>query len=51
MIMSFPVIQLEGIKNIYRGYSLSEIDNQYLMHPFAGLRFDGILEFDEICWE
>lgn len=41
----------EKAENIYRGYSLSEIDNQYLMHPFAGLRFDGILEFDEICWE
>lgn len=41
----------EKAENIYRGYSLSEVDNQYLMHPFAGLRFDGILEFDEICWE
>lgn len=39
----------ERAENIYRGYSLSEIDNQYLMHPYAGFRFDGILEFDELC--
>lgn len=39
----------ERAENIYRGYSLSEIDNQYLMHPFAGFRFDGLLEFPELC--
>ena len=39
----------ERAENIYRGYTLSEIDNQFLMHPFAGFRFDGILEFDELC--
>lgn len=41
----------ERVENIYRGYSLSEIDNQFLMHPFGGFRFDGILEFDEPCVE
>lgn len=41
----------ERAENIYRGYSLSEIDNQFLMHPFAGFRFDGVLEFNELCWE
>ena len=41
----------ERAENIYRGYSLSEIDNQFLMHPFAGFRFDGILEFNELCFE
>lgn len=40
----------ERAENIYRGYSLSEIDNQYLMHPFSGFRFEGVLEFDELCW-
>lgn len=39
----------ERAENIYRGYSLSEIDNQFLMHPYAGFRFDGVLEFDELC--
>lgn len=41
----------ERAENIYRGYTLSEIDNQYLMHPFAGFRFDGLLEYDELCLE
>ena len=41
----------ERAENIYRGYTLSEIDNQFLMHPFAGFRFDGILEFPELCVE
>ena len=36
-------------ENIYKGFTLSEIDNQYLMHPFAGLRFEGTLEFAELC--
>jgi len=39
----------ERAENIYRGYTLSEIDNQYLMHPFAGFRFEGVLEFEELC--
>lgn len=39
----------ERAENIYRGYTLSEIDNQFLMHPYAGFRFDGLLEFDELC--
>lgn len=41
----------ERAENIYRGYTLSEVDNQYLMHPFAGFRFEGVLEFDELCFE
>lgn len=39
----------ERAENIYRGYSLSEIDNQFLMHPFAGFRIEGTLEFSEPC--
>ena len=39
----------ERAENIYRSYTLSEIDNQFLMHPFAGFRFDGVLEFAELC--
>ena len=39
----------ERVENIYRGYSLSEIDNQFLMHPFAGFRLDGVLEYNELC--
>ena len=40
----------ERAENIYRGYTLSEIDNQYLMHPYAGFRFEGILQYDETCY-
>lgn len=40
----------ERAENIYRGYSLSEIDNQFLMHPYAGFRFEGVLDFDEWCF-
>lgn len=39
----------ERAENIYRGYTLSEIDNQFLMHPYGGFRFDGILEYAELC--
>ena len=39
----------ERAENIYKGYTLSEIDNQFLMHPFGGFRFEGLLEFDELC--
>lgn len=39
----------EQAENIYRGFTLSEIDNQFLMHPFSGFRFDGIIEYDELC--
>ena len=40
----------ERVENIYRGYSLSEVDNQFLMHPYAGFRITGILEFAELCF-
>lgn len=39
----------ERPENIYRGYTLSEIDNQYLMHPYGGFRFEGELHFEELC--
>ena len=39
----------ERNENVYRGYTLSEIDNQYLMHPFAGLRFDGTMIMPQPC--
>lgn len=39
----------ERAENVYRGFSLSEIDNQFLMHPYGGFRFDGYLDYDELC--
>lgn len=39
----------EQATNIYRGFSLDEVDNQFLMHPFYGFRFDGEIEIDMPC--
>lgn len=39
----------EQNENIYRGFSLQEVDNQYLMHPYGGFRLEGTLEYDELC--
>lgn len=39
----------EQAENIYRGYSLDEVDNQYLMHPYAGFRITGELYINESC--
>ena len=39
----------ELAENIYRGFSLDEIDNQFLMHPFGGFRFEGELSIEETC--
>ena len=39
----------EQAVNIYRGYSLDEVDNQFLMHPFGGFRIEGTLNYLEVC--
>jgi len=39
----------EQAENIYRGFTLDEVDNQFLMHPFAGFRFEGELTIIEPC--
>lgn len=39
----------EKAENIFRGYSIREIDTQYLMQPFAGIRIDGTLTYREDC--
>lgn len=39
----------EQAENIFKGYSLREIDTQYLMHPYAGIRIEGILKYREPC--
>ena len=41
----------EGAKNIYQEYTLSEIKDQYLMQPFAGLRFDFKVTVKQDCNE
>lgn len=37
-------------ENIYRGFNLEEIDNQYLQHPYGGFRFTGDMGIDETCY-
>lgn len=37
-------------ENIYREFTLTEIDNQFLMHPYAGFRFEGELVYEEPCY-
>lgn len=39
----------ELAENIYKGFSLDEIDNQFLMHPYGGFRFEGKLSITESC--
>lgn len=39
----------EQAQNIYRGFSLDEVDNQFLMHPYAGFRFEGELLVEMPC--
>ena len=36
-------------ENVFEGYSLDEVDIQYLMQPFAGFRLVGELIVDEEC--
>jgi len=46
-------IKLTGIteknEEIYKGYSIKEHDQQYLMHPFGALRFNGEMRIEKLC--
>lgn len=47
---SFVVKRIfEKAENIFDGYTLDEIHNQYLMHPFCGWRFWGELTINDPC--
>lgn len=39
----------ERAENVFNGYSLKEVDNQYLMAPYAGFRITGEMQIDEEC--
>ena len=39
----------EGFSNIYKEYSTKEIEQQYLMQPYAALRFQGDMEIIGSC--
>ena len=36
-------------ENVFRGFTLDEVDNQFLMSPFAGFRFEGIMKINDEC--
>lgn len=39
----------ELAENIYQGFTLDEVDNQFLMHPYGGMRLEGTLSVKESC--
>lgn len=41
----------EHAENVFLGFTLDEVDNQFLMHPFAGWRFEGTIWVNENCIE
>jgi hypothetical protein len=41
----------EKAENIFQGFTLAEVDNQYLMHPYCGWRFVGEIRVEDICEE
>lgn len=46
--MFFNKIYSHG-PNIFREFTLDEVDAQVLLHPYAGLRFEGEIVYDEPC--
>lgn len=41
----------EDAKNVFKGFTLDETANQYLMHPYWGMRVDVELRIDTPCWD
>ena len=39
----------ERAENVFREFDYDEIDNQFMMHPFAGFRIEGELIVDTLC--
>jgi hypothetical protein len=39
----------ERAENVFREFDYDEIDNQFMMHPFAAFRFEGELIVDTLC--
>jgi len=39
----------EDADNIFKGYSIKEINSQYMMYPYAGFRFEGTLKVKQSC--
>lgn len=39
----------ELAENIFRGFTLDEVENQYLIQPYCGFRFQGEIKVNEPC--
>lgn len=39
----------ERAENVFQGFTMDEIDNQFLMSPYTGFRFTGEMTTDEEC--
>lgn len=39
----------ERAENVFAGFTLDEVDNQFLMQPFAGFRFYGEMAINDEC--
>ncbi len=53
IFLNFGRITIDKIydqaENIYRGYNIKEVESQFLMQPYFGLRFEGELSFIDSC--
>ena len=36
-------------ENVFQGFTTDEVDNQFLMSPFCGFRFHGVLNVMDVC--
>jgi len=39
----------EGANNVFKGYTIDQFQNQELIHPYGGFRFECDLNFQENC--
>jgi hypothetical protein len=40
----------ERAENVYDGFNIDEVDNQFMMAPYAAFRFEGTMMVDEDCY-
>ena len=39
----------ERAENVFQGFTMDEVDNQFMMSPFAAYRFDGEMRINNAC--
>ncbi|MBL7738716.1 MAG: hypothetical protein JNK14_05815 [Chitinophagaceae bacterium] len=48
-VMSIDEYYDEIAEDIFKGWSVDDVKNQYLMYPYAGMRFNLIISYPEVC--